>query len=492
MKKSCLVILLISLIALPALAQEPPKPPQPSAPPQPQPQAKELTRDELLQKDIEEAVKKLSSNNFRENDEARQELIEIGKKATPYLIKALDSDKPEVRLMVCEILGHIRDSASTDALIKRLSDLDKYGRSIASAAAKTLGLIGDEKAIPELVKLLDSDNAKVDVELRYEIVTALGIFRAKEAEGPLKKLLEDKAPLTYLGKMVAIASIDALGKIHAKGAIPDIAKLLSDKTKEEWSGRTMAMAAAGALQKITGIDNGPIIEDGEEKTKTTIQNWVMWWDNERKKEAQTKIDATMSTMKIIDEALEKFKLNENRYPDKLIDFVTKPPYATKWLEGGYLKEVPKDGWGHDFVYQTIGAKGESYGLFSYGADGKEGGTGPDAEIRWETTEQFGFRIKDTQTSMKMIAEALEKFKEVEGRYPEKLIDLVIKPPYAKAWKEPYLKTKDLLKDTWGNNFIYKVPSATAGEPFDLISFGVDGKEGGIGRDTDIKWQKEKK
>jgi len=43
--------------------------------------------------------------------------------------------------------------------------------------------------------------------------------------------------------------------------------------------------------------------------------------------------------------------------------------------------VPADPWGHAYVYRQPGqGPGREFELFSYGRDGKPGGTGEDADI----------------------------------------------------------------------------------------------------------------
>jgi general secretion pathway protein G len=42
------------------------------------------------------------------------------------------------------------------------------------------------------------------------------------------------------------------------------------------------------------------------------------------------------------------------------------------------------------------------------------------------------------------------------------------------------------KDSWNNEFVYISPGPN-GEPYDLISLGADGQEGGTGNAEDIKW-----
>ena len=41
-------------------------------------------------------------------------------------------------------------------------------------------------------------------------------------------------------------------------------------------------------------------------------------------------------------------------------------------------------------------------------------------------------------------------------------------------------------DSWGREFVYVSPGPD-GEPYDLISYGSDGQEGGTGNAEDIHW-----
>jgi general secretion pathway protein G len=46
------------------------------------------------------------------------------------------------------------------------------------------------------------------------------------------------------------------------------------------------------------------------------------------------------------------------------------------------------------------------------------------------------------------------------------------------------------KDSWNRDFIYVSPGPN-GEPYDLISLGSDGQEGGTGNAEDLKWSEMK-
>lgn len=81
-------------------------------------------------------------------------------------------------------------------------------------------------------------------------------------------------------------------------------------------------------------------------------------------------------------ALELYHLDLGRYPaqsEGLAALTSAPPSATGW-NGPYLtKEVAADPWGNDYVY-AANSDGAAYRLLSYGADGKEGGEGDNADI----------------------------------------------------------------------------------------------------------------
>lgn len=72
-----------------------------------------------------------------------------------------------------------------------------------------------------------------------------------------------------------------------------------------------------------------------------------------------------------------------------------------------------------------------------------------------------------------------------GRFPtskEGLDALRVKPASAYGWKGPYLR-RSVPKDAWGNAYIYRAPAQNG--PYEIISLGADGREGGDGEAADI-------
>jgi general secretion pathway protein G len=87
----------------------------------------------------------------------------------------------------------------------------------------------------------------------------------------------------------------------------------------------------------------------------------------------------------INQALKLYRLDIGRYPTTeqglkaLVERPTSEPIPQNWKTGGYLSSVPKDPWGNPYQYSNPGTRGE-IDVISYGADGKPGGTGTDADI----------------------------------------------------------------------------------------------------------------
>lgn len=93
--------------------------------------------------------------------------------------------------------------------------------------------------------------------------------------------------------------------------------------------------------------------------------------------------------------------------------------------------------------------------------------------------------KAAKAQIELFGTALDALRLDVGRYPtteEGLRALREKPSGMDGWKGPYLP-KEIPKDPWGRAYVYKCPG-DHGE-YDLISYGLDGVEGGEGENQDI-------
>ncbi|MBK3849755.1 MAG: type II secretion system major pseudopilin GspG [Gammaproteobacteria bacterium] len=104
---------------------------------------------------------------------------------------------------------------------------------------------------------------------------------------------------------------------------------------------------------------------------------------------QAKVTVAKGDIKAIGAALDMYKLDNYAYPstqqglDALVEKPGGNPQPKNWNRDGYLKRVPKDPWGNEYQYLSPGTQGQ-YDLYSYGADGKQGGSDLNADIgNWD-------------------------------------------------------------------------------------------------------------
>lgn len=85
---------------------------------------------------------------------------------------------------------------------------------------------------------------------------------------------------------------------------------------------------------------------------------------------------------LIEQAVEMYRLENFNYPPGLDALRTPPSEAAqtgRYRQGGYLKRLPNDPWDRPYQYRAPGRDGP-FEVFSYGADGQEGGDGENADI----------------------------------------------------------------------------------------------------------------
>ncbi|QQD24201.1 type II secretion system protein GspG [Venatoribacter cucullus] len=98
-----------------------------------------------------------------------------------------------------------------------------------------------------------------------------------------------------------------------------------------------------------------------------------------------RVKTTQSQIKLIENALDMYKLDNFTYPtteqglEALVQKPTSAPEPRNWRADGYLKgtSVPTDAWGSEFLYFMDRGR---YEIVSLGADAQEGGEGEAADI----------------------------------------------------------------------------------------------------------------
>ncbi len=100
---------------------------------------------------------------------------------------------------------------------------------------------------------------------------------------------------------------------------------------------------------------------------------------------KARVTTTKTNLRLLHMAINQFKMDTGRFPteDEGLSILIEPPSdVTNYEPGGYLEttEIPKDGWGNEFIYERFPESGKPFVIISLGADGEEGGEGYDADL----------------------------------------------------------------------------------------------------------------
>jgi len=86
--------------------------------------------------------------------------------------------------------------------------------------------------------------------------------------------------------------------------------------------------------------------------------------------ATTKARADIATL---EQGIEMYRLDNQRYP-------TSEEGLQALVAGQFIRRLPNDPWNRPYAYAAPGRDGRPFTVASLGADGREGGTGENADI----------------------------------------------------------------------------------------------------------------
>ena len=100
---------------------------------------------------------------------------------------------------------------------------------------------------------------------------------------------------------------------------------------------------------------------------------------------KARVTSTKANLKVLQNAVIQFRLDTGRYPSEetgLEELIEEPADIENWEPGGYLEttDIPKDSWGNEFIYELDPESGKAFVIYSYGADGQEGGEDYDEDL----------------------------------------------------------------------------------------------------------------
>jgi len=105
------------------------------------------------------------------------------------------------------------------------------------------------------------------------------------------------------------------------------------------------------------------------------------------------------------------------------------------------------------------------------------------------------RINRARSDIASLESAMEMFYLHMGRFPtteEGLRVLYYRPEGGEDenWDGPYV-SKPMFKDPWNRDYVYSCPGTHSDLPFEIVSYGKDGQEGGEGENADLhNWVEE--
>ena len=93
------------------------------------------------------------------------------------------------------------------------------------------------------------------------------------------------------------------------------------------------------------------------------------------------VEKVRADVRVISQAVEMYRLDQMKYPtmEQGIESLAKAPEGNSFRNEGYIRALPKDPWGQDYQY-LIPGEHSAYDVFSFGADGRIGGEGLNADI----------------------------------------------------------------------------------------------------------------
>ena len=86
----------------------------------------------------------------------------------------------------------------------------------------------------------------------------------------------------------------------------------------------------------------------------------------------SQVDTTKLTMNKVNERVQIYMLRKKKVPSTADGL-------NAIFDG---EEPPRDAWGNEFIYVSPGPNGMEFDLMSLGADGREGGSGNNEDIKW--------------------------------------------------------------------------------------------------------------
>ena len=108
---------------------------------------------------------------------------------------------------------------------------------------------------------------------------------------------------------------------------------------------------------------------------------------------QARITKVQNDIRAMESALNLYRLDNFNHPTTeqglraLVERPSGSDTARNWRTGGYIDRLQNDPWGNEYQYLRPGRDDREYDIYSFGADGRPGGTEANADIgNWNVEE----------------------------------------------------------------------------------------------------------
>lgn len=184
-----------------------------------------------------------------------KELIALGASALPALLQAVDDPEYYVRSQIVSVMAAIGDPRVLPRVKKLFVD---PGSNARHAAAKALGVLGDETCVPLLIEALGNES-EANPNVTVVVAEALGHLGDGRAREPLQGVLERGASIDVL-----VAAARALGELGDLRAVHVLKPLLEGRAP------VLRRAAAESL----GALSAPVADLNERVTRlVAAEDW---------------------------------------------------------------------------------------------------------------------------------------------------------------------------------------------------------------------------
>ena len=204
-------------------------------------------------------------------DDAGVALTALGERAIPPLLELLSHKDWRARIRAVEALALLKPTSAVEPLLKLIQE--DPDTAVRQDAVKTIGEIGDSKAIPTLVSVLDIP------ALKTHAITALGKIGDPQVVPTLTKIIKGLVTKAYEGRMAACednlyqadlppveAAVKALAQIGDERAIPTLQQALKSTL--------IRVEAADALTRFGKTAVSPLVAMYKAETDDNIRFYV--------------------------------------------------------------------------------------------------------------------------------------------------------------------------------------------------------------------------